>query len=188
VAGDHHLRPARRATRHHRLQHLGPPRRKPAARARGAVRRRPAGDSGRRQLPSRRCRPGTRPGSRWPRRRSRCPHALTQARGSTGMWPPRMPNASSEMSPSALAGNGRYARAFPCRPDHSQPRLLGRASVGLGPVLIWASPCVRTGRWAVPAGSVRDADLRGILRRANRYGKLRRRLAAPAGRAQADNG
>jgi len=29
------------------------------------------------------------------------------------------------LSPSALAGNGRYARAFPCRPVHSQPHLLG---------------------------------------------------------------
>ncbi len=30
------------------------------------------------------------------------------------------------MSPSALAGNGRYARGLRCRPDHTQPHLLGR--------------------------------------------------------------
>ena len=29
------------------------------------------------------------------------------------------------MSPSALAGNGRYARGLRCRPDHTQPHLLG---------------------------------------------------------------
>ena len=34
-------------------------------------------------------------------------------------------NPSSGLSPSALVGNGRYARAFPCRPVHSQPHLLG---------------------------------------------------------------
>ena len=84
AAGDHHLRPARRATRHHGLQHLHPPRRKPAARARDTIRRRPAGNSGRRPLPSRRCRPGSRPGSGRPHRRSSRPHALTQTRVRTG--------------------------------------------------------------------------------------------------------
>jgi Alcohol dehydrogenase GroES-like domain len=48
--GDHHLRPAQPAARHHGLQHLRPRRRKPAAQTRAAVRRRPAGGSGRRQL------------------------------------------------------------------------------------------------------------------------------------------
>ena len=84
AAGDHHLRPARRAARHHGLQHLHPPRRKPAARTRDTIRRRPAGNPGRRPLPSRRCRPGTRPGSGRPHHRSSRPHALTQTRVRTG--------------------------------------------------------------------------------------------------------
>jgi hypothetical protein len=69
------------------------------------------------------------------------------------------------LSPSALAGNGRYARAFPCRPVHSQPHLLGIVLspnllrpekvvvVGVGPV--W----VAGGCWAVAGQLARVAIL-----------------------------
>jgi NADPH:quinone reductase-like Zn-dependent oxidoreductase len=50
-------------------------------RACDALHRRPATDPSRRQLPSRRCRLGTGPGNRRPRRWSRRPHALTRPRG-----------------------------------------------------------------------------------------------------------
>ena len=69
AAGDHHLRPARPAARHLGLQHL---------------RRLP--------LPPCRCRPGTRPGNRRPRRRSHHPHALNCPRRQTLTFKPRSPH------------------------------------------------------------------------------------------------
>ena len=73
------------------------------------LRRRPAGDSGRRQLPSRRCRPGTRPGNRRPRRRSHRPHALTQ--------PPetvrRCPHLELPVTTASARARGRPRRGWP---------------------------------------------------------------------------
>ncbi len=66
------------------------------------------------------------------RRRSGCRQPTTR----DGSWPrgQRARNAAwtnphPGLSPPALAGNSRYARAFPCRPVHSQPHLLGREDV-----------------------------------------------------------
>jgi hypothetical protein len=68
-----------------------------------------------------------------------------------------------------------------------RPLVFGRASMGAG-----SSPdldiTVRAGGPVViPADPVRGIGLGGNLRRADPHDKLRRRPAAPAGRAQADN-
>ena len=96
--GDHHLRPAQPAARHHGLQHLRPCRRKPAAQPRAAIRRQAAADPGRRQLPPHRCRPGTRPGNRRPRRRGDRPHALTT---------PRSPSSETRTRPAVARRQNR---------------------------------------------------------------------------------
>ena len=61
---------------------------------------------------------------------ARLPMALGggSSRQGDGGWPgrQRLARRMTNPHPAAPADNGRHAPAFPCRPVHSQPHLLGR--------------------------------------------------------------